>query len=154
MTLFCRSPASLLICRKQTNGDLDMKRIAAIALLSLALTGCYKSAPSDQEAIEIAKKEVSMAICGDKTVRCVDISGGKAHISDRRSDNTNQVTVTFKNIITKSGEAGNINVDAGMVVYDFDAKTGDTYIKELSLWSEDGNHSIELCGHDYTFCRK
>ncbi|HHT0320925.1 TPA: hypothetical protein ACTW78_003122 [Raoultella planticola] len=131
-----------------------MKRIAAIALLSLALTGCYKSAPSDQEAIDIAKKEVSMAICGDKSVSCVDFSEAKAHISERRSDDTNQVTVTFKNITAKSGASENINVDAGMVVYDFDAKTGDTYIKELSLWSEDGNHSIELCGHNYTFCRK
>lgn len=131
-----------------------MTRITAIALLSLALTGCYKSAPSDQEAIDIAKKEVSRAICGDKAVSCVDVSGGKAHISERRSDDTNQVTVTFKSIKAKSNASENINVDAGMVVYDFDAKTGDTYIKELSLWSEDGNHSIELCGHDYKFCRK
>ena len=131
-----------------------MTRITAIALLSLALTGCYKSAPSDQEAIDIAKKELSMAICGDKAVSCVDVSGGKVHISERRSDDTNQVTVTFKNVKAKSGGSENINVDAGMVGYDFDAKTGDTYIKELSLWSEDGNHSIELCGHDYKFCRK
>ncbi|ELS1887057.1 hypothetical protein [Raoultella sp. C349492] len=131
-----------------------MKRIAVIALISMALTGCYKSAPSDQEAIDIAKKEVSMAICGDKSISCVDFRGAKAHISERRSDDTNQVTVTFKSITAKSGASENINVDAGMVVYDFDAKTGDTYIKELSLWSEDGNHSIELCGHDYKFCRK
>lgn len=75
-----------------------MTRISVVALLSLILTGCYKSAPSDQEAIDIAKKEVSMAVCGDKAASCIDVSGGKAHIGERKNDNTNQVTVTFKNI--------------------------------------------------------
>ncbi|MGG7716501.1 hypothetical protein PGN42_10575 [Klebsiella aerogenes] len=131
-----------------------MTRISVVALLSLILTGCYKSAPSEQEAIDIAKKEVSMAICGDKAASCIDVSGGKAHIGERKNDNTNQVTVTFKNIKAKRDASVKVNVNAGMVVYDFDAKTGDTYIKELSLWSEDGEHSIELCGHNYKFCRK
>ncbi len=131
-----------------------MKRIMAVALLSLALTGCYKSAPTEQEAIDTAKKEVFMAICGDKNKSCVDVSGGKAHIGERKNDNTNQVTVTFKNIRARSDASEKVNVDAGIVVYDFDATTGETYIKEISLWSEDGNHSIELCGHDYKFCRK
>ncbi|HCQ6671024.1 hypothetical protein ACHEUO_22435 [Klebsiella oxytoca] len=133
-----------------------MKRITAVVLLSLALTGCYKSAPSEQEAIDTAKKEVLMAVCGDKTNSCVDVSGGKAHIADRRNDNTNQVTVTFKTIKANGDaqESRAVNVDAGMVVYDFDAKTGEAYIKQLSLWSDDGKHSIELCGHDYKFCRK
>ncbi|EMJ5171277.1 hypothetical protein RLO55_001582 [Klebsiella aerogenes] len=131
-----------------------MKRIMAVALLSLALTGCYKSAPTEQEAIDTAKKEVLMAVCGDKNNSCVDVSGGKAHIGERKNYNTNQVTVTFKNIKAKRDTSVKVNVNAGMVVYDFDAKTGDTYIKELSLWSEDGDHSIELCGHNYKFCRK
>lgn len=97
-----------------------------------------------------------MAVCGDKTNSCVHVSGGKAHIADRRNDNTNQVTVTFKTIKANGDaqESNAVNVDAGMVVYDFDAKTGETYIKQLSLWSDDGKHSIELCGHDYKFCRK
>ncbi|WKM72841.1 hypothetical protein Q2T70_03565 [Klebsiella oxytoca] len=135
-----------------------MKRITAVALLSLALTGCYKTAPSEQEAIDIAKKEVSMAVCGDRSVSCVDISGGKVNIGPRRDDHTNQIIVTFKSIKTNGElneqESAVGKVDAGMVKYDFDATNGKTYIKDISLWSEDGKHSIELCGHDYKFCKE
>lgn len=53
---FCRSPASLLICRKQTNGDRDMKKIllaAVLAASSFVIAGCAPKPPS-QVAISTA----------------------------------------------------------------------------------------------------
>lgn len=100
-----------------------------------------------------------MAICGDRTVSCIYAEDAKAHIAERKKDNTNQVTVTFKRIKAKVSDGpvtsvGANDVDEGMVVYDFDAKTGDTYVKEISLWSDDGKRGIELCGRNYKFCKK
>lgn len=127
-------------------------------LLILGLSGCYESTPSETMAIDIARKEVSIALCGDKKVNCFESYGEIAKIGPRRNDKTNQIIVTFRTIKPKSlhdGEEGHLGgVEAGIVKYDFDAKNGKTYIKDISLWSNDGKHSVELCGHDYKFCRE
>lgn len=133
-------------------------RFMALCFLSLSLTGCYKQTPSEDEAIEIGRQEISMALCGNRDARCVDSGYGKAHISERRNDNTNQITVTFNNVKVKDGSLALSGVlkatYSGLVVYDFDAENGETYIKEISLATGDGRHSVELCGHGYKFCRK
>lgn len=136
-----------------------MKRLLFIAVTAFTLTGCYEPAPTKDKAIEIAKEEVSMALCGDRSISCIYAEGGIAHIGERRDDMTMPITVTFKNIKAKSLKNGSVTsgkaqVDGGMVAYDFDAKSGNTYIKEIALWSEDGKRTIDLCGHDYKFCRK
>ena len=100
-----------------------------------------------------------MAMCGNRDIHCIYVEGVSAHIGERRSDKMIPITVTVKNIKTKSikdGElqSGKANVDAGMVVYDFDSGSGKTYAKEISLWSDDGKRSIELCGPNYKFCQK
>lgn len=80
----------------------------------------------------------------------------KAHISERRNDNTNQISVSFDNVkiheVIVPAHGVERGVYSGLVVYDFNAKNGDTYIKEISLSTTDGRHSVELCGHGYKFC--
>ncbi|MGJ7631137.1 hypothetical protein [Citrobacter freundii] len=136
-----------------------MNRKIFVSGMIFFLSGCYEPLPSKDKAIETAKEEVSMALCGDRTISCVFVEGGNAHIGERRSDKTAPITVTFSAIKAKylkdgSLTTGKAEVDEGLVVYDFDANTGDTYVKEISLWSSDGKRKIELCGHDYKFCKK
>lgn len=134
-----------------------MIRYAIFLFIILGLAGCYKNTPTDTEAIDIAKKEVAMALCGKKEINCITTDAGKANIGPRLKDHTNKITVTFKSI--KLNDQSKVDgkiaaVDAGIVSYEFDSKTGDTYIKQISLWSDDGKGSVELCGHGYKFCNK
>ena len=135
-----------------------MKRITTMLFLSLALVGCDEKTPSSQEAINFAKQEVSLALCGDKKVNCFDSDGESAKIGPRRNDKTNQIIVAFRTIKPKVLSEGKLSdlggIEAGIVTYNFDATNGKTYIKDISLWSIDGKHSVELCGHDYKFCRE
>lgn len=138
---------------------MGMIKNSILGIFALALSGCYEPTPTKDQAMAIANEEVSMAICGNREVHCIFVDGGTVHIGERRTDNTIPITVSVKNIKTKAMTdgvltSGQAPVDAGMVVYDFDSKSGKTQVKEISLWSEDGKHSIELCGHDYKFCRK
>jgi hypothetical protein len=133
-----------------------MIRLTTLLALSLILSGCYEKTPNDTEAIDIAKQEISMALCGDRLSACVIEANAVAHVGARRNDHTNKITVSF-NSIKANPETKNVNgrfTGGGLVSYDFDAKNGKTYVKEISLWSADGSQSIELCGHDYTFCSK
>lgn len=126
-----------------------------VLLGAIALTGCYEKTPTKDQAIEAAKKEISMALCGNRSEACIEQSVGNAHISERLNDHTNKITVTFKSIKQKSDSPSkDVAISGGIVSYIFDAKDGKNLIKEISLWSEDSHHSIELCGHDYTFCKK
>lgn len=135
-----------------------MWRGLTILAITLLLTGCYKPTPNDDRAISIAKEEVSMALCGDRSAECFSIDGAKVRVGERRSDKTSPITVTIQGINIKSKSDGSVvavseQVDEGIVVYDFDANSGKTYVKEISLWSTDGKRKIELCGHNYKFCR-
>ncbi|WP_267369253.1 MULTISPECIES: hypothetical protein [unclassified Pantoea] len=132
-----------------------MKRVLMVLIGTVALTGCYEKTPSKDQAIEIAKEEISMALCGDRSGRCISQSVGNAHISERLNDHTNNITVTFKGIEQRSDSPSkSLAISGGIVSYSFDAKNGKTFVKEISLWSDDSAHSIRLCGHNYTFCRK
>lgn len=133
-----------------------MIRLTTLLALSLILSGCYEKTPNDAEAIDIAKQEISMALCGSRLSACVIEANAAAHIGARRNDDTNKITVSFNSIKANAeAESGNEEfIGGGLVSYDFDAKSGKTYVKEISLWSNDGSKTIELCGHDYTFCRK
>lgn len=132
-----------------------MKKLLLVMGGVLLLAGCYEKTPSSERSVEIAKEEVSMAMCGDRSGKCISQSIGNAHISERLNDHTNKITVTFKSIEQKPDSPSKaLKISGGIVTYIFDAKDGRTAVKEISLWSEDGTHSIELCGHNYTFCRK
>lgn len=135
-----------------------MKRIAWLIASAISLTGCYEKTPSAPEAVELAKQEVSMALCGDKSASCIATANGKANIGERLNDNTNKIVVTFETIkanTPKLNQHSTVDfIGGGIVAYDFDAKSGKTHVKEISLWSDDGSHSISLCGHHYTFCKK
>ena len=132
-----------------------MRKVLVMLLAGMLLSGCYEKTPSKDKAVEIAKQEISMALCGDRTGGCIVDSVGTAHISDRFEDHTNKIVVNFSGIIQRA-DAPHIlqKISGGEVSYIFDAKDGKSYIKEISLWSLDGTHSIELCGHDYMFCRE
>jgi len=135
-----------------------MKRITLMMVSAFALAGCYDKTPNESESVEIAKQEVSMALCGDRMAACITEDAGQAHIGERLDDHTNKITVTFTNIRAKyESDGAKVPTDfsgGGLVVFEFDAKNGKTYVKEISVWSDDGSQSISLCGHDYTFCRK
>lgn len=75
-----------------------MKRIAWLIASAISLTGCYEKTPSAPEAVKLAKQEVSMALCGDKSASCIATANGKANISERLNDNTNKIVVTFETI--------------------------------------------------------
>lgn len=135
-----------------------MKRLSMLVFCLVSLTGCYESAPDKSDAADIAKQEVSMALCGDRAAGCISKAVGDARVGERLNDHTNKITVSFSKIIATplaiKGEKQTKFTGGGFVSYVFDAKNGDTYVKEISLWSEDGAQLIDLCGHNYTFCTK
>ncbi|KTR45543.1 hypothetical protein NS303_21710 [Pantoea ananatis] len=132
-----------------------MKSVTMVVFAATLLAGCYEKTPSNEQAIEIAKKEISMAMCGNKTESCIKQSVGNAKIGPRLNDHTNKINVTFSGIIqTDDSPSKAYLISGGIVNYTFDAKDGNSHVNEISLWSDDSKHSIELCGHDYKFCKK
>lgn len=132
-----------------------MKRLLVAAGITILLSGCYEKTPTKEEAVEIARQELSMALCGDRSTGCIKSAIGNAHIGERLNDGTNKIVVRFKGIQIQGGSVPPASeIVGGTIAYDFEAKNGKTYIKEISLWSEDSEHSVELCGHNYAFCRK
>lgn len=115
------------------------------------LTGCGDNKPTENEAFQIAKKEISMALCGDKTASCFISEGGNANVSDKKTDGTYGVSATFSSI---KGKDIPIKYNEGAVFLDIDAKTNAVYIKSIDVWSSDGKQKISLCGRDYKFCSK
>lgn len=131
-----------------------MKRLI-IVIAAIWISGCHDKTPTKDQAVEMAKEELSMALCGDRGGSCISQARGNAHISERLSDHTNNVIVTFKDIEQKPESPSNkLDISEGIIAFSFDAKNGETYVKEISLLSDDASHSIDLCGHNYTFCRK
>lgn len=135
-----------------------MKRLIMLVACLIGLAGCYQSTPDKSGAADIAKQEVSMALCGDRAAGCISMAVGEAHVGERLNDHTNKITVSFSKIIAtplaNKGKKTKKFIGGGVVSYVFDAKNGDAYVKEISLWSEDGAQLIDLCGHNYTFCTK
>lgn len=128
-----------------------MKRLIIVTIAGLLLAGCNKPAPTEDEAFQLAKKEMSMALCGDKTASCFFVEGGRAKVSERNSDNTYNASATFKTI---KGNGKSLDYSGGLVSFQIDAQTNAVYVHSIEAWSEDGKKSIALCGRDYKFCTK
>lgn len=117
----------------------------------IALAGCGDKKPTENEAFQLAKKEISVALCGDKNASCFIVEGGSAKVSDKKSDGTYGVSATFESI---KGKDNPLPYSEGVVYFDIDAKTEEVYIKSIEAWSADGKHSVVTCGHNYKLCRK
>ncbi|MDU3899253.1 MAG: hypothetical protein E7G69_22620 [Enterobacter sp.] len=133
-----------------TYGDKDMKRLIIVSIAALSLAGCGKPPPTEDEAFQLAKKEMSMALCGDKSASCFSVEGGSAKVSERKSDNTYNASATFRSI---KGNGKSLDYSGGVVSFQIDAETSAVYVQTIEGWSEDGNKTIALCGRDYKFCR-
>ena len=72
-----------------------MKRLIIVTIAGVSLAGCGKPAPTEDEAFQFAKKEMSMALCGDKSASCFSVEGGRAKVSERKNDNTYNASATF-----------------------------------------------------------
>ncbi|RFS80919.1 hypothetical protein D0U00_04435 [Leclercia adecarboxylata] len=127
-----------------------MKRLIIVTIAGLSLIGCGKPAPTEDEAFQLAKKEMSMALCGDKSASCFSVEGGSAKVSERKNDNTYNASATFKTI---KGKGKRLDYNGGLVSFQIDADTHAVYVQSIEAWSEDGNKTIALCGRDYKFCR-
>lgn len=125
--------------------------VTSLFLFSFLLTGCGDEKPTKNDAFQLAKKEMSVALCGDKSASCFIVEGGSAKVSDKRNDGTYRVSANFKSI---KGKNSPIEYEEGVVLFDIDAKTQQIYIKSIEAWSRDGKHSIVTCGHDYKLCKK
>ncbi len=128
-----------------------MKRLIIITIAGLSLAGCGKPTPTQDEAFQLAKKEMSMALCGDKSANCFFVEGGSAKVSERKNDNTYNASATFRAI---KGNGKNLDYNGGLVSFQIDAETNAVYVQSIEAWSEDGKKSIALCGRDYKFCTK
>lgn len=128
-----------------------MKRLIMITIAGLSLAGCGKPAPTEDEAFQLAKKEMSMALCGDKSASCFFVEGGSAKVSERKNENTYNASATFNSI---RGNGKNLDYNGGLVSFQIDAETDAVYVQSIEAWSEDGKKSIALCGRDYKFCTK
>lgn len=127
------------------------KAVIVTILCCLLLTACGDKKPTEDEVFQLAKNEISMALCGDKSASCFIVQGGNAKISDKKTDGTYSASATFRSI---TGKTSPLNYSSGTASFDIDAKTGDVYIKTIDAWSEDGKKTITLCGRDYQFCKK
>ncbi len=128
-----------------------MKRLIIVSIAALSLAGCGKPPPTEDEAFQLAKKEMSMALCGDKNASCFSVEGGSAKVSERKSDNTYNASTTFRAI---KGSGKSLDYSRGLVTFQIDAETNAVYVQSIEAWSEDGKKSISLCGRDYKFCAK
>lgn len=126
-----------------------MKRGLVLATALLFLAGCSDPQPTRDEAFQLGKKELSMALCGDKSASCFIVQGGSARVSEKKNDNTYGASAAFKNI---SGKVKPLEYQEGIVFFDIDAKSKAVYVKSIEAWSTDGTKSIKLCGHNYKFC--
>ncbi|EMG7934192.1 hypothetical protein V5M84_002265 [Enterobacter hormaechei] len=128
-----------------------MKRLIIVTMAGLSLVGCGKPAPTEDEAFQFAKKEMSMALCGDKSASCFSVEGGSAKVSERKIDNTYNASATFRSI---KGEGKSLDYNGGLVSFQIDAEKNAVYVQSIEAWSEDGKKSIALCGRDYKFCSR
>lgn len=124
-----------------TNGDRDVKRLIMVTMAGLSLVGCGKPAPTEDEAFQLAKKEMSMALCGDKSASCFSVEGGSAKVSEKKNDNTYNASATFQSL---KGKDKKLDYSGGVVFFEIDAETREVYVKSISAWSDDGKKSIEL----------
>lgn len=128
-----------------------MKRLLIMAIAGLSLTGCGKPAPTRDEAFQMAKQEMSMALCGDRSASCFIAEGGSSKVSEKKNDNTYNASATFNSL---KGKGKDLDYSGGVVFFEIDDETRAVYVKSISAWSEDGKKSIELCGSNYKFCTK
>ncbi|EBZ7456409.1 hypothetical protein G5Y54_001826 [Salmonella enterica] len=127
-----------------------MKRETILLASMLTLTGCYDTPPTKDEAFQLGKRELSMALCGDKSASCFIVQGGSSKVSERKNDNTYGASTTFRNIV---GKEKPLDYQEGIVFFDIDAKNKAVYVKSIEAWSTNGSKSIRLCGHNYKFCK-
>ena len=128
-----------------------MKRLIFIVAAGFSLVGCGKPAPTQDEVFQLAKQEMSMALCGDKSASCFIAEGGSSKVSERKNDNTYNASATFQSL---KGKDKTLDYSGGVVHFEIDAETRAVHVKSISAWSDDGKKSIELCGRDYKFCKK
>lgn len=128
-----------------------LRPIFLLVPMLVSVTACGDKKPTEDEAFLLAKKEMSMALCGDKSADCFFVEGGNARVSDKKSDGTYSASATFSSM---NGKGHDIEYSTGTVFFDIDAKTNDVYVKSIEAWSQDGSRSVKLCGREYKFCRK
>lgn len=125
--------------------------ILTVIACCVVLAGCGDKKPTEDEAFQMGKKEISMALCGDKSASCFLVEGGSAKISEKKTDGTYGASVTFT---TLKGKDSVLKYQAGSTFFDIDAKTNEVYVRSIDAWSKNGSSSIALCGRNYKFCSK
>lgn len=130
-----------------------MRSLTFLAVISCSfiLAGCGDEKPSQEEALQLGKQEMSMALCGDKSASCFTTQGEKVKISEKKNNDTYNASVTFQRLKSNGND---LAYDQGVAFFEIDAKSKESYVKSIEAWSEDGQHSVKLCGHNYKFCRK